>query len=339
MKNELILSIKNLKVHFPVKEGIFKKSIQFVKAVDKISFDIYKGESVGLVGESGSGKTTLARSIIGLVDEVYDSIDESSIEFEGKNILKMNRKELNELRKNIQIIFQDPFSSLNPRMTVGKIIEEGLNINNAGEKQERILKVKEIMKKVGLDPDYYYRYPHEFSGGQRQRIGIARALILNPKIIIADEPVSALDVSIQVQILKLMQELKNIFNLTYLFVAHDLSVVDYFCDRVVVMYLGKIMEIGKTKQIVNNPSHPYTKALISAVPIPDPEYKKQQIILEGDIPSPIDQPAGCVFHTRCPNKFEPCDKKIPPKLEINPGHITYCWLYVKDKNKEKTKIK
>ncbi len=332
MTKNALLNLKNVKVHFPLVSGFFKKSTQFVKAVDGVSFDIYKGDSVGLVGESGSGKTTLSRSILGLIDEIYNHKHESEIIYNGKNILDMDRKELNALCRHIQIIFQDPFESLNPRMSIGKIIEEGIAIHSLYPKNERMEKVKEILNLVGLDADYYYRYPHEFSGGQRQRIGIARALVLNPDFIIADEPVSALDVSIQVQILKLMQKMKEEFSLTYLFVAHDLSVVDYFCDRIVVMYLGKIMEIGTNEQIISNAKHPYTKALLSAVPIPDPENEKEQIILEGDIPDPINPPAGCVFKTRCPKKMKECDN-VPPEIEIETGHIANCWLY---ENRKKT---
>lgn len=326
-----ILSLKNVKVYFPVSEGLLKKSVNFVKAVDNVSFDIYKGETVGLVGESGSGKTTLSRSIVGLVDELFNFKDTSKIFFEGKNILEMNEKEISDLRKNVQIIFQDPYSSLNPRMSIGKIIEEGLIVNKIGNKLERIEKVKKILECVGLSPEYYDKYAHEFSGGQRQRIGIARSLILNPKLLIADEPVSALDVSIQVQILKLMKKLRNDFSLTFLFVAHDLSVVDYFCDKIIVMYLGKIMEAGSKNDVINKSKHPYTKALLSAVPLPDPMKKKKQIILKGDIPSPINQPTGCVFHTRCPDKIEVCSKKDPPEVLFENGHKCYCWLYGEEK--------
>ncbi len=326
--NNVLLSIQNVKVHFPLTTGFFKKTTQYVKAVDGVSFDIKKGESVGLVGESGSGKTTLSRSILGLIDEVFNYKHESKVIYSGKSVLDMDKKEINALRRDIQIIFQDPYESLNPRMSIGKIIEEGLKVHSIYPKHERMNKVKEMLALVGLDPDYYYRYAHEFSGGQRQRIGIARALILNPDFIIADEPVSALDVSIQVQILKLMQKMKKEFSLTYLFVAHDLSVVDYFCDRIVVMYLGKIMEIGTNKQIVKNAKHPYTTALLSAVPVPDPDDKKKQIILSGDIPDPINPPKGCVFKTRCPKKMDKCDK-TPPEIEIEKGHKVNCWLYDK----------
>jgi oligopeptide transport system ATP-binding protein len=329
LKNPL-LSVKDLKVHFPMHRGFFKKSAQYLKAVDNVSFDIYQGESVGLVGESGSGKTTLARAILGLVDEVYSSGNsENALCFDGISVLGLNKNDKRALRKDMQLIFQDPFSSLNPRMTIGRTIEEGLFVNKIFSKEERRKKAVEILELVGLDSDYYSRYPHEFSGGQRQRIGIARALILNPKLIIADEPVSALDVSIQLQILKLMESLKKSFNLTYLFVAHDLSVVYYFCSRIIVMYLGKIMEEGTGERIVKNPSHPYTKALLSAVPIPDPEYIKDEIILTGDIPSPIDMKEGCVFKSRCYKKMDICEKKSPPFFEIEKGHKSACWLYDK----------
>ncbi len=318
---EPLLKIDQLKIHFPIKKGFFKKDLKFVKAVDDVSFEIYEGESVGLVGESGSGKTTIGRGILRLISNV-----QGNISFQGKQVLNLKPKELKELRKDFQIIFQDPFSSLNPRMTIGNIIEEGLVIHHAGDRLKRQKIVMDILEKVGINKDYYDRYPHEFSGGQRQRIGIARALVLNPKFVICDEPVSALDVSIQVQVLKLMQQLQKEFHLTYLFIAHDLAVVDYFCNRIIIIYLGKLMEIASRDIIVKNPHHPYTKALISASPHPDPDYKKNEIILRGDIPSPINPPSGCVFHTRCPNVIDICKKEIPVLKQISEGHYCACHL-------------
>ena len=335
MNRNEILRIKNLKVFFPVKEGLFKKSVNYVKAVNGISFNVFSGESIGIVGESGSGKTTMARSIMGLVDEAFFFKNESPIFFQSQDVLNLDKKSLKLLRHDIQMIFQDPFSSLNPRMSVGKIIEEGLIVHRIADKQSRIKTVKDLMLRVGVDPEYYNRYPHEFSGGQRQRIGIARALILMPKLVIADEPISALDVSIQVQILKLMQKLRSEFNLTYLFVAHDLSVVAYFCTRIIVMYLGKIMEKGTTTQIVNEAKHPYTRALLSAVPVPDPERGRDRIILKGDIPSPANPPKGCVFYTRCPEKFDICEQQEPPEITFAENHSCFCWLYQKNLKKKK----
>ncbi len=316
-----ILKVDNLKVYFPIKRGFFKQKTKYVKAVDDVSFVIYPGESVGLVGESGSGKTTIARAILHLAP-----YSDGLINFLDKDILLLKGDELKAIRKELQIIFQDPFSSLNPRMTVGNIIEEGLHVHGIANKRKRRKLVIDIMERVGINKDFYDRYPHEFSGGQRQRIGIARALVLNPKLVICDEPVSALDVSIQVQVLKLMQELQRDFNLTYLFIAHDLAVVDYFCNRIIIIYLGKIMEIADRDIIANNPIHPYTKALISAIPYPDPEYKKNETLLKDDIPSPLNPPPGCVFHTRCPEVIEECKIKTPKLKELSSGHYCACLL-------------
>lgn len=316
-----ILEVNNLKVHFPIKKGFFKQKINYVRAVDDVSFKIYPGESIGLVGESGSGKTTIGRSILRLIKNV-----EGEINFNGENLLFKEGEDLRKIRKDLQIIFQDPFSSLNPRMTIGSIIEEALAIQKIGTRESRQEKVMQILEKVGIKKDYYDRYPHEFSGGQRQRIGIARALVLEPDFIVCDEPVSALDVSIQVQVLKLMQGLQKEFNLTYLFIAHDLAVVDYFCNRIIIIYLGKIMEIGDRDTIANKPKHPYTQALISAIPQPDPEYKKQEVILSGDIPSPMNPPSGCVFHTRCPEVMAICKTKIPQLENISGEHYCACHL-------------
>ncbi len=322
-----ILSVKNLKVHFPIKKGFFKQTTLYVKAVDGVSFDIFPGEAVGLVGESGSGKTTIGRGILRLISSM-----EGDISFEGQNLLSLKGKALKDLRKDLQIIFQDPFSSLNPRMTIGNIIEEGLVIHKLADQRERQKLVMEILETVGINRDYYDRYPHEFSGGQRQRIGIARALVLKPRLVICDEPVSALDVSIQVQVLKLMQKLQKDFNLTYLFIAHDLAVVDYFCNRIIIIYLGKIMEIADRDTIVKSPLHPYTQALISAIPHPDPDYKKSETILTGDIPSPLNPPSGCVFHTRCPVAIEECKQTIPTLSQVKGEHYCACHLVHQNKS-------
>jgi len=310
-----------MKIHFPLKKGIFRRETRYVKAVDGVSFEIYEGEAVGLVGESGSGKTTIGRGVLRLIPHL-----QGEVKFMGKDMVNLKGDELKKTRKELQIIFQDPFSSLNPRMTIGNIVEEGLTIHGIGHRRARQEMVMDILKTVGINPDYYDRYPHEFSGGQRQRIGIARALVLKPKLVICDEPVSALDVSIQVQVIKLMQKLQKEFNLTYLFIAHDLAVVDYFCNRIVIIYLGRIMEIAHRDIIVKDPKHPYTKALISAIPHPDPDHKKDETILSGDIPSPINPPPGCVFHTRCPVAEDICRTAIPPLKKIGTDHSCACHL-------------
>lgn len=320
-----LLNVRNLKVYFPIRSGLLSRS-QFVKAVDGVSFDIEQGEALGLVGESGSGKTTVGRAILRLISQA-----QGEIYFENKELLSLKEKEIQPLRKNMQIIFQDPFSSLNPRMTLGNILEEGLLIHRIGNRENRKKQVIEILEKVGLNRDYINRYPHEFSGGQRQRIGIARALILKPKLIICDEPVSALDVSIQVQVLKLMQKLQKDFQLTYLFIAHDLTVVDYFCKRILILYLGKVMELGDRDSITSRPLHPYTQALMDSIPLPDPEKSNSKTVLEGDIPSPIQPPSGCVFHTRCPKAEAICRNVIPPLEEIRDGHFCACHLVKKGK--------
>lgn len=314
-----ILNVENLKIYYPIKKGFFKQNVEYVKAVDDVSFFVKEGEAVGLVGESGSGKTTIGRGILRLI-----GLTDGTISFMDQNIRSLEGDELKALRREFQIIFQDPFSSLNPRMTVGNIIEEGLTVHNIGTKKERKEMVGNILEKVGLNRDYYDRYPHEFSGGQRQRIGIARALVLNPKLVICDEPVSALDVSVQVQVLKLMQSLQKELQLTYLFIAHDLAVVDYFCNRIIIIYLGKIMEMADRDSIVNNALHPYTQALISSIPHPDPDLKTEKTILSGDIPSPLNPPSGCVFHTRCPKAIEDCNKVIPALEEVKKDHYCAC---------------
>ncbi len=319
---EKLLEIKNLKKYFPVKEGVFRKTVAHVKAVDDISFFIKRGETLGLVGESGCGKSTAGRTILRLLEAT-----EGEIWFEGKNLLALDKKELREMRKEMQIIFQDPYASLNPRMTVADIVGEPMDIHNlASNKKERNNKVADILDTVGLGPEYMKRYPHEFSGGQRQRIGVARALAVDPSLIIADEPVSALDVSIQAQVINLLQDLQTDFDLTYLFIAHDLSVVKHISDRVAVMYLGKIVELADKKELFDDPKHPYTQSLLSAIPVADPTYEKERIILEGDVPSPVDPPSGCRFHPRCPYAMDVCSEIEPEFKEYGEGHFAACHL-------------
>jgi oligopeptide transport system ATP-binding protein len=320
MENNTLLAIKNLKKYFPVKGGIFSKTIGYVKAVDDISFNIKKGETLGMVGESGCGKTTTGRAIIRIIEPT-----EGQVRFEGKNLLELKKLELRKERRNIQIIFQDPVGSLNPRMTVGNIVGEPLVIHNiVKNRKEKEEKVKNLLEIVGLNEGYAKRYPHEFSGGQRQRIGIARALALNPKLIICDEPVSALDVSIQAQIINLLEELQEELKLTYLFIAHDLSVVKHISNRVAVMYLGKIVELAPTVELYSNPQHPYTEALLSAVPIADPTVTRKRIILGGDVPSPFNPPLGCRFHPRCKYVKKICNEQEPELIDRGNGHFVAC---------------
>lgn len=321
MNQEILLSVKDIKKWFPVDDRLFGKPTSYVKAVDGVSFDVYRNEVLGLVGESGCGKTTISRSILGLATPT-----EGSIHFEGKELVGMKKKELREMRSDLQIVFQDPYSSLSPRMRVIDTIMEPMEIQKRGTKQDRIRRAEELLEIVGLEKSFAYRYPHEFSGGQRQRIGIARVLAANPKFIICDEPVSALDVSVRSQILNLLLELKRDFDLTVLFISHDLSVVEYVCDRIVVMYLGKVMEVANRDDLYRNPLHPYTKALLSAIPIPDPKHKKDRIIIQGDTPSPIDPPKGCRFCTRCANAQEICRTEMPELREIEPNHCVACHL-------------
>ncbi|WP_078547769.1 ABC transporter ATP-binding protein [Litchfieldia alkalitelluris] len=313
-----LLEIKNLKQHFPVNAG-FLKAKKMVKAVDGVSFTLEKGETLGIVGESGCGKSTLGRSILRLVEP-----SSGEIHYKGNNISNISRKDMKELRKEMQIVFQDPFASLNPRQTIRQILEAPLVIHNMGNKSKRTAIIENLIEKIGLRKEQLDNYPHEFSGGQRQRIGIARALTLNPELIIADEPVSALDVSVQSQVLNLLVDLQKEFDLSYIFISHDLSVVQHISDRVAVMYLGKIVELTDVDELYQNPQHPYTKSLLSALPVPDPSYKKERIILQGDLPSPINPPSGCAFHTRCPVATSECKKVIPELREKSFGHWTAC---------------
>ena len=319
--SEALIKVENVKKYFPIRSGTFQKVTGSVKAVDGISFEIKKGETLGLVGESGCGKSTLGRTIIRLIDKTS-----GNVYFDGKDLYKANKKELRDLRTQMQIIFQDPYSSLNPRLNVGQIVGESLIDHKLCPKSEVQDRVIEAITKCGLAPYHIKRYPHEFSGGQRQRIGIARALILNPEFVVCDEPVSALDVSIQAQIINLLSDLQQQMGLTYLFISHDLSVVQHISHRVGVMYLGTMVELAKKDELYSNPLHPYTKALMSAVPIPDPTLKRNRIILQGDIPSPANPPKGCKFHTRCPYKMDICAKEDPKYRDVGGGHFVACHL-------------
>ncbi|WP_294345791.1 ABC transporter ATP-binding protein [uncultured Clostridium sp.] len=321
MSEDVLLKVENLKKYFPIKGGVMQRTVGYVKAVDGVSFEIKRGETLGLVGESGCGKSTTGRTILNLLEKT-----EGKIYFEGKDLDELSKSQLRKMRPKMQLIFQDPYSSLNPRMTVGKIIGEALLNHKMVSKNDLREKVLETMKICGLAPYQIDRYPHEFSGGQRQRIGIARALILNPDFIVADEPVSALDVSIQAQIINLLQDLKKEKNFSYLFISHDLSVVEHICDKVGVMYLGSLVELASSDEIFKNPLHPYTKALMSAIPIPDPTVKRERIILTGDIPSPANPPKGCKFHTRCPYATDKCKEENPEYREVSEGHFVACHL-------------
>jgi oligopeptide/dipeptide ABC transporter ATP-binding protein len=319
-----LLVVKHLQTWFPIRKGFFSKVVGYVKAVDDVSFTIKKGETLGLVGESGCGKTTTGRSILRLIEPTGGTVI-----FDGREVTKMPKDDLRKLRKDMQIIFQDPFSSLNPRLTIGQMLREVLEVHEIAKGDEAQKQVGDLLEIVGLRKQYYNRYPHEFSGGQRQRIGIARALAVKPKFIVCDEPVSALDVSIQSQIINLLMDLQKEFGLTYLFISHSLSVVEHISDSVAVMYLGKIAEIADYKDLYENPKHPYTEALLSAAPEPDPKKKKQRIILTGDIPSPAKVPTGCYFHPRCPKVQEACKTTTPQlaSIEGNPTHEVSCILY------------
>lgn len=324
-RTEEVLRVEHLKKYFPIATDFFGRPTAYLRAVDDISFSLEKGKTIGIVGESGCGKTTLGRTILKLYD-----ITDGEVYFEGKNITNLSKSAMKKHRTDMQLIFQDPYSSLSPRMTVGSIISEAVREHGIVPKDEIRTYVLDIMQKCGLRPQFYDRYPHEFSGGQRQRICIARALAVKPKLVICDEPVSALDVSIQAQIINLLKELQNKMGLTYVFISHDLSVVKYITDRIMVMYLGNMMELGDTEGIFANPLHPYTQALFSAVPVPDPDIKMNRIILEGDIPSPANPPSGCKFHTRCSKCMGVCAQKAPRYVEVEKGHCVACHLYDAD---------
>ena len=322
---QYILMVNQLKKYFPIKGGMLGKTVGQVKAVDGVTFNLKRGTTMGLVGESGCGKTTTGRTILRLAGEKTGG----QVLFNGQEVYDLNNKEMRELRTKMQIIFQDPFSSLSPRLPVGEIIGEAVREHNLVPKEEFDDYIDKVMDDCGLQPFHKVRYPHEFSGGQRQRICIARALALNPEFVVCDEPVSALDVSIQAQIINLLKELQEKHNLTYLFISHDLSVVEHISDTVGVMYLGNLVEYGETDDIFKNPLHPYTKALFSAIPVPDPKVKKERIVLEGSIPSPANPPKGCKFHTRCAHCMERCKHEVPAQREIEPGHFVVCHLYDK----------
>lgn len=327
-----LLEVRNLKKYFPVRSGVFSRISAWVKAVDDISFEIYPGETLGLVGESGCGKTTVGRAILRLIEPTS-----GVVRFGDEDVLSLDSARLRQMRRHMQMIFQDPYSSLNPRMTVGAIISEPIRVHGLAKGPELDRRVNEILDRVGLSLSYASRYPHEFSGGQRQRIGIARALALNPQFIVCDEPVSALDVSIQAQILNLLEDLQQQFGLSYLFVSHDLNVVEHVADRVAVMYLGKIVEVAPVDELFRNPLHPYTIALMSANPVPDPTVRTKRQVLTGDVPSAINPPTGCPFHTRCPRVMEHCKTVTPPTVQTGQGkdtHTVWCHLYGEAANAE-----
>jgi oligopeptide transport system ATP-binding protein len=319
-----LVEVRDLYKYFPINAGVFSRHVGDVKAVDGIDFTIKAGETLGLVGESGSGKTTAGRVVLRLLPAT-----KGQVIFDGRDVLELGREEVRKLRKSMQIIFQDPYASLNPRMTVGDIVGEPLRIHDLAKGKDAEIRVQELLRLVGLQPYHANRYPHEFSGGQRQRIGIARALAVSPKFIVADEPVSALDVSIQAQVINLLQDLQAQFGLTFLFIAHDLSVVRHISTRVAVMYVGKIVEIADRDDLYDNPLHPYTQALLSAIPIPDPavESRRKRILISGDIPSPVNPPSGCRFHTRCPIAYDRCKVEVPPLRAYAPNHVAAChWV-------------
>ena len=316
-----LVKVQGLKKYFPVRAGIMQRVVAQVQAVDDVSFVIQKGETLGMVGESGCGKTTIGRTMLRLIEPTA-----GSVMYDGRDVFKLKSGELKAVRRDLQIIFQDPFASLDPRVPIGESVMEGLHIHNIGVPKERTDVMMDMLKRVGLEHYHARRYPHEFSGGQRQRIGIARALALRPKFIVCDEPVSALDVSIQSQVLNILKDLQSEFGLTYLFIAHNLSVVEHISDRVAVMYLGKMVELADRDEIYRDPKHPYTQALMSAIPVPDPKLKRSRTILKGDVPSPLHPPSGCRFHPRCPIAAQVCSEKEPEFREIKPNHWVACWL-------------
>ena len=319
---ERLLTVRDLKVHFPIKKGLMSRTVGRVKAVDGVSFHLDHGETLGIVGESGCGKTTTGQAVLMITPPTS-----GEVEYKGRPVVGLSRSSMRALRREMQIIFQDPYSSLNPRLTVNSILSDPLEVHGL-HPDERAGRIAFLLEKVGLTPEQGRRYPHEFSGGQRQRIGIARALALNPQLIIADEPVSALDVSIQAQIINLLIDLQAEFKLSYIVIAHDLAVVEHLCDRVAVMYLGKIVETGTYSDIYNDPKHPYTQALLSAVPVPDPDSPRHRIILGGDVPSPANPPPGCNFHPRCPKCLGHCHQAEPALVDVQSGHLVACYLYL-----------
>lgn len=320
--SDVLLKVEGLKKYFPIQRGVFKQTVGHVKAVDGISFEVKRGETLGVVGESGCGKSTMGRSILRLLEPT-----EGVVEFEGKDVISMSKQTMRAMRREMQIVFQDPYASLNPRYSIAQTLMEPMVIHKLHTPSSRMERVRTLLERVGLDPDYAKRYPHEFSGGQRQRIGIARALAVNPKLIVLDEPVAALDVSVQSQVLNLLEDLQEDFNLTYVFIAHDLSVVRHISDRVLVLYLGKMAELASSDALFEDPLHPYTKALLSAVPVPNPDIKRERVILQGDLPSPANPPKGCPFHTRCPVVMDVCRSQVPEWKEVKENHLVACHLY------------
>jgi oligopeptide/dipeptide ABC transporter ATP-binding protein len=320
--SEPLLRVEQLKKSFPIRRGILQRVVGHVQAVNGVSFTLNKGETLGVVGESGCGKSTMGRSILRLIEPTS-----GSIEFDQRDILKLPKQQLQSIRRQMQIVFQDPYASLNPRFSVEEILSSPLEIHKLYTPKERSMRARQLLERVGLDADYAVRYPHEFSGGQRQRIGIARALALHPKLMILDEPVAALDVSVQSQVLNLLIDLQTEFELTYIFIAHDLSVVRHISDRVLVLYLGQMAEMADVDSLFSEPLHPYTQALMSAVPIPDPDMKRERILLQGDIPSPANPPSGCPFHTRCPQAHAKCSEVVPEWKEVKQNHYVACHLY------------
>jgi len=318
-RGQALLEVRGLKKHFPIHKGLWSRTVGHVKAVDGVSFDILPGEVLGLVGESGCGKTTTGRCILRLIEPT-----DGEVVFEGRDVLELDRRGMRRLRREMQIIFQDPYSSLNPRITVGAMLAEALRIHKIAEGEAAQARIRELLEVVGLFPEHASRYPHEFSGGQRQRIGIARALSVNPDFIVCDEPVSALDVSVQAQVINLLQDLQKEFDLTFLFIAHDLAVVEHISDRVAVMYLGKLMELADSEELYRNPLHPYTRALLAAIPVPEPGARRERIELEGDVPSPANPPSGCPFHPRCPIASAECAEVVPEFRDVGNGHYVAC---------------